>query len=156
MVVPPLLKLGAIASMLCGKPKVGWVSVPSRASSVAVRFTSTARTLSSSCESLRAPMMTEDTARCARTQAGMTRLVELAELLQCAVLSTQPNTAPPITAGLMNFPNRHPLNQTLRSGAAISFVKCGRLRRVGGAVDDGVFGHVRRVARSIGIGDPDS
>ena len=63
------------------------------------------------------PVLVAD--RCARTQAGMTRLVELAELLQCAVVSTQPNTAPPITAGRMNFPNRHPLNQTLRSGAAI-------------------------------------
>ena len=64
------------------------------------------------------PVLVAD--RCARTQAGMTRLVELAELLQCAVVSTQPNTAPPITAGRMNFPNRHPLNQTLRSGAVIS------------------------------------
>ena len=63
------------------------------------------------------PVLVAD--RCARTQAGMTRLVELAELLQCAVVSTQPNTAPPITAGRMNFPNRHPLNQTLRSGAVI-------------------------------------
>ncbi len=63
------------------------------------------------------PVLVAD--RCARTAAGMTRLVELAELLQCAVVSTQPNTAPPITAGRMNFPNRHPLNQTLRSGAAI-------------------------------------
>jgi thiamine pyrophosphate-dependent acetolactate synthase large subunit-like protein len=51
--------------------------------------------------------------------AGMTRLVELAELLQASVVSTQPNTAPPITAGRLNFPNRHPLNQTLRSVAAI-------------------------------------
>ena len=64
------------------------------------------------------PVLVAD--RCARTQMGMTHLVELAELLQCAVVSTQPNTAPPITAGRMNFPNRHPLNQTLRSGAAIS------------------------------------
>jgi acetolactate synthase-1/2/3 large subunit len=63
------------------------------------------------------PVLVAD--RCARTQAGMTRLVELAELLQSAVVSTQPNTMPPITAGRMNFPNRHPLNQTLRSGAAI-------------------------------------
>ena len=49
----------------------------------------------------------------------MTRLVELAELLNAGVVSTQPNSMPPITAGRMNFPNRHPLNQTLRFGAAI-------------------------------------
>ena len=56
----------------------------------------------------------------ARTPAGMARLVELAELLQAAVVSTQPNTAPPIGAGRMNFPSRHPLNQTLRSAAVIA------------------------------------
>jgi acetolactate synthase-1/2/3 large subunit len=63
------------------------------------------------------PVLVAD--RAARTQAGLSRLVELAELLQCGVVSTQPNTAPPISAGRLNFPNRHPLNQTLRSGAAI-------------------------------------
>jgi acetolactate synthase-1/2/3 large subunit len=39
----------------------------------------------------------------ARTQAGTDRLVELAELLQAAVIDD---------AGRMNFPNRHPLNQS--------------------------------------------
>src|SRR5262249_41969080 len=58
--------------------------------------------------------------RLARTAAGMTHLVELAELLQAGVISTQPNSLPPIAAGRMNFPNRHPLNQTLRSVAAIA------------------------------------
>jgi acetolactate synthase-1/2/3 large subunit len=43
--------------------------------------------------------------RLARTPAGMTRLVELAETLQCAVVDN---------AGRMNFPSRHPLNQSYR------------------------------------------
>ena len=58
--------------------------------------------------------------RAARSQAGMERLVELAELVQAAVVSTLPNTMPPIGPGRMNFPSRHPLNQTLRSAAAIA------------------------------------
>ena len=40
--------------------------------------------------------------RMARTPAGMTQLVELAETLQCAVIDN---------AGRLNFPSRHPLNQ---------------------------------------------
>jgi acetolactate synthase-1/2/3 large subunit len=63
------------------------------------------------------PLLIAD--RLARTPAGLARLIELAELLQAAVISTQPNTLPPIAAGRMNFPNRHPLNQTLRALAAI-------------------------------------
>jgi acetolactate synthase-1/2/3 large subunit len=43
--------------------------------------------------------------RLARTPAGMARLVELAETLQCAVVDN---------AGRMNFPSRHPLNQSFR------------------------------------------
>jgi acetolactate synthase I/II/III large subunit len=43
--------------------------------------------------------------RVARTQAGMPRLVELAETLQCAVIDNY---------GRMNFPSRHPLNQSFR------------------------------------------
>jgi acetolactate synthase-1/2/3 large subunit len=58
--------------------------------------------------------------RAARSQAGMERLVELAELVQASVVSTLPNTQPPIGPGRMNFPSRHPLNQTLRSAAAIA------------------------------------
>jgi thiamine pyrophosphate-dependent acetolactate synthase large subunit-like protein len=50
----------------------------------------------------------------------MERIVELAELVQAAVVSTLPNTMPPIGPGRMNVPSRHPLNQTLRSAAAIS------------------------------------
>ena len=43
--------------------------------------------------------------RVARTPAGMARLVELAEVLQCAVIDN---------AGRMNFPSRHPLNMSFR------------------------------------------
>ena len=64
------------------------------------------------------PVLVAD--RAARSQAGMERLVELAELVQASVVSTLPNTMPPIGAGRMNFPSRHPLNHTLRSGAAIA------------------------------------
>jgi acetolactate synthase-1/2/3 large subunit len=49
--------------------------------------------------------------RVARTPAGMARLTELAETLQCAVVDN---------AGRMNFPSRHSLNQTGRRGAVIS------------------------------------
>jgi acetolactate synthase I/II/III large subunit len=48
--------------------------------------------------------------RYARTEAGMGRLIELAETLQCAVVDN---------AGRMNFPSRHPLNQSFRRGAVI-------------------------------------
>src|SRR5262249_33523976 len=48
--------------------------------------------------------------RYARTGAGMARLVELAETLQCAVVDN---------VGRMNFPSRHPLNQSFRRGAVI-------------------------------------
>jgi len=58
--------------------------------------------------------------RLARTPAGMEHLVELAELLQAGVVSSLPNTMPPIGPGRMNFPSRHPLNQTLRGPAAIA------------------------------------
>jgi acetolactate synthase-1/2/3 large subunit len=64
------------------------------------------------------PVLVAD--RAARSQAGMERLVELAELVQASVVSTLPNTMPPIGPGRMNFPSRHPLNQTLRSAAAIA------------------------------------
>jgi acetolactate synthase-1/2/3 large subunit len=46
----------------------------------------------------------------ARTPAGMQHLIELAELLQAAVISQN---------GRMNFPSQHPLNQSLRSEAVI-------------------------------------
>jgi acetolactate synthase-1/2/3 large subunit len=48
--------------------------------------------------------------RVARTHAGMGRLVALAEALQCPVIDL---------AGRMNFPSRHPLNQTSRRGAIL-------------------------------------
>ncbi len=49
--------------------------------------------------------------RLARTPAGVARLVELAELLQAAVIDRN---------GRMNFPSRHPLNQSERGYAAIT------------------------------------
>ena len=48
--------------------------------------------------------------RCARTPAGLTSFVELAETLQAAVVDQ---------GGRMNFPSRHPLNQSSSSRAAI-------------------------------------
>jgi len=47
----------------------------------------------------------------ARTPNGVKLLVELAELLQCAVIDQKRR---------MNFPNRHPLNQTWRQRAVLS------------------------------------
>jgi len=55
-----------------------------------------------------APVIIVD--RLARTPAGMARLVDLAEALQCAVIDE---------AGRMNFPSRHPLNQSFRRAAAV-------------------------------------
>ena len=49
--------------------------------------------------------------RAAHTPAGMAHLIELAELLQAAVISQ---------SGRMNFPSRHPLNQTDRGRTVIS------------------------------------
>src|SRR5260221_3299966 len=50
-----------------------------------------------------APLIVVD--RMARTPAGMERLVQLAEVLQCAVMDR---------FGRTNFPSRHPLTQTFR------------------------------------------
>src|SRR5436190_11981906 len=49
--------------------------------------------------------------RMARTPAGLARLVELADLVQASVVDRK---------GRMNFPNRHPLNQTNRAASAIA------------------------------------
>jgi len=54
------------------------------------------------------PVLVAD--RLARTPAGMRLLVELAETLQAAVVDQ---------GSRMNFPTRHPLNQSLRAAAAI-------------------------------------
>ena len=48
--------------------------------------------------------------RMARSSAGMQALVELAETLQCAVVDQ---------VGRLNFPSRHPLNQTWRRAAVL-------------------------------------
>jgi len=50
------------------------------------------------------------TSRSARTPAGLTSLVQLAELLQCAVIDQHRR---------MNFPSRHPLNQSWNSRGVI-------------------------------------
>jgi len=55
------------------------------------------------------PLLVAD--RLARTPAGMARLVELAELVQAPVVDQ---------GGRMNFPSRHPLNQTDRSRELVS------------------------------------
>jgi acetolactate synthase-1/2/3 large subunit len=56
-----------------------------------------------------APLIVVD--RMARTPAGMDRLVELAEALQCPVVDQ---------AGRSNFPSRHPLNQTFRRNVVVA------------------------------------
>jgi acetolactate synthase I/II/III large subunit len=48
--------------------------------------------------------------RCARSQAGIDRLVELVDILQCAVVDL---------GGRMTFPSRHPLNQSDRARAVV-------------------------------------
>jgi acetolactate synthase I/II/III large subunit len=55
------------------------------------------------------PLLIAD--RMARTPRGLTRLVELAELVQVAVIDA---------GGRMNFPTRHPLNQSHRAKAMIA------------------------------------
>jgi acetolactate synthase-1/2/3 large subunit len=55
------------------------------------------------------PVLVAD--RAARTMAGMALLVELAETLQAAVIDQ---------SGRLNFPSRHPLNQSGRARAAIA------------------------------------
>ena len=50
------------------------------------------------------------TDRLARTPAGLTRLIELAELLQAPVVDQ---------GGRMNFPTRHPLNQSIHGPALV-------------------------------------
>lgn len=55
------------------------------------------------------PVLVTD--RVARTPAGLAGMIELAELLQAAVIDRN---------GRMNFPTRHPLNHTERGGAAIA------------------------------------
>ena len=57
----------------------------------------------------REPVIVAD--RAARTPAGMAALVELAETLQAAVVDQ---------GGRLNFPSRHPLNQSARARAPIA------------------------------------
>ena len=55
------------------------------------------------------PLIVAD--RAARTPAGLSQLIELAETLQAAVVDQ---------AGRLNFPSRHPLNQSSRAREAIA------------------------------------
>jgi len=55
------------------------------------------------------PLLVAD--RLAQTPDGMTRLIELAETLGAAVIDQ---------GSRMNFPSRHPLNQSQRAGAAVA------------------------------------
>ena len=72
--------------------------------------------------------------RAARTPAGMTLLVELAEALQAPVIDQ---------GGRMNFPTRHPLNQTDRARALVAGADV-----ILGLELDGLLGHGQRVPRS--------
>jgi acetolactate synthase I/II/III large subunit len=63
--------------------------------------------------SAEAPVLIAD--RMARTQAGMDHLVELAEILQCAVVDQ---------GGRTNFPTRHKLNHSARRRAVITQADC--------------------------------
>jgi len=56
-----------------------------------------------------APVIVVD--RMTRSDAGMAKLVELAEALQCAVIDQW---------GRTNFPSRHPLNQSMRARAVVA------------------------------------
>jgi thiamine pyrophosphate-dependent acetolactate synthase large subunit-like protein len=82
-------------------PKLGQVSPPEGDSSAIAQA---ARMLVAAQN----PVLLAD--RLGRTPAGMKNLVDLAEALQAPVISRP---------GRMNFPSRHPLNQTARANALI-------------------------------------
>jgi acetolactate synthase-1/2/3 large subunit len=67
--------------------------------------------------------------RVARTPAAMPRLVELAETLQCAVIDNY---------GRMNFPSRHPLNQSFRRSiiASADLIVAMELNELWGTLSD--------------------
>jgi acetolactate synthase-1/2/3 large subunit len=67
--------------------------------------------------------------RVARTPAAMPRLVELAESLQCAVIDNY---------GRMNFPSRHPLNQSFRRSilASADLIVAMELNELWGTLSD--------------------
>jgi thiamine pyrophosphate-dependent acetolactate synthase large subunit-like protein len=89
------------------------------------------------------PLIVAD--KMARTAAGLERLVELAELLQAAVVTQN---------GRMNFPSHHPLNQTPRGQAAVGAadvilgLEVGNLFGVVNAFRDQVHRTVRPIARA--------
>ena len=75
--------------------------------------------------------------RVARTPAGMANLVALAEALQCGVIDN---------AGRMNFPSRHPLNQSFRRAHDRSG------RRDPGDGDERSVGHARPISATASCG----
>src|SRR6185437_14528330 len=78
-------------------PRIPQLSVPAYSQADSGAIAETARLLAQA----RNPLIVCD--RYARTQAGIDRLVELAELLQAPVIDR---------GGRMNFPKRHPLDQS--------------------------------------------
>jgi thiamine pyrophosphate-dependent acetolactate synthase large subunit-like protein len=82
-------------------PKMTWDAPPQGDSGAVME---TARLLVNA----ESPVIIAD--RCARTATGLKDLTELADTLQCAVINQY---------GRMNFPSRHPLNQSERAGAVI-------------------------------------
>ena len=82
-------------------PKLTWAAPPQGDSGAVAE---TARLLVNAEN----PVLIAD--RCARTPAGLKAFTELAETLQAAVINQY---------GRMNFPSRHPLNQSERAGAVI-------------------------------------
>jgi thiamine pyrophosphate-dependent acetolactate synthase large subunit-like protein len=87
------------------EPKIPKLTIPEPPSGDENSVRETARLLAQAQN----PVLIAD--RYARTQAGMDRLVELAELLQAPVIDH---------GARMNFPTRHSLNQTYSSGGLIT------------------------------------
>ena len=94
--MPNCRKIRSPTRARCGVPKLSKV-IPPQGDDFALKD------LARMLDAAENPVIICD--RVARTPAGMTQLVELAETLQCAVVDNY---------GRMNFPSRHPLNQSFR------------------------------------------
>lgn len=91
-------------------PKKGKLSIPKLPQrSVPVGDSGAVQEVAKLLVEARNPVLIAD--RMARTQAGMDRLVQLAELLQCPVIDQ---------GGRHNFPTQHPLNQGLRGRGLVA------------------------------------
>lgn len=91
-------------------PKKGKLSIPKLPrSSAPVGDSGAVQEVAKLLIEAKSPVLIAD--RLSRTQAGMDRLVELAELLQCPVIDQ---------GGRHNFPTMHPLNQGLRGRTLIA------------------------------------